>query len=126
VIGGKAMYRNPQMKVEFKASRVSGIYLDPVCKRRLKQYQRMIIEEHRQGSPNMHNEWNKEYTEKWLRNGPCILIEPDYLAMEALQDARFTTAEKNHLEHGYTVVKLIDIETFEHWFANYNQIDLGM
>tara|TARA_Y100000310_G_scaffold329533_1_gene399582 strand:+ start:590 stop:958 length:369 start_codon:yes stop_codon:yes gene_type:complete len=120
-----ATWKPEMMKVEITSSNISGIYLDPISAKRRKQYDRLVIEEHRQSAPQMHTAWQRESTEDWLTRFPLVLVQVDHEAEQVLEDLHLTQAQKDDISSGWPVRIMVQVDTFNHLFSCYCQIDMG-
>jgi len=113
------------MKVEITSSDISGIYLDPMSVKRRAEYDKLVIEEHKQGCPDMHSDYNREETEDWLTRFPLVLVQVDYEAEQVLEDLYLTQAQKDDISAGWPVRIMVQVDMFNRLFSRYCQIDMG-
>lgn len=118
-------WKPKMMKVEIASSNISGIYLDPMSAKRRAEYDKLVIEEHKRGCPDMHSDYNREETEDWLTRFPLVLVQVDYEAEQVLEDLYLTQAQKDDISAGWPVRIMVQVDTFNHLFSCYCQIDMG-
>jgi hypothetical protein len=111
-----------RIKIELSEDRMGCLNIDPVNKRILRKCKRKIITNHREGCPSMHEGWQRDETIAWLNRGCCVFVQFDWLAEEIYNDLGLTKSERGDIRSGWTVIKLVDLETFDHWFLHYNEI----
>jgi hypothetical protein len=106
-----------KLKIKVSEDRCGNILLDPVNCRILRRCKRAIVANHREGSPDMHNEFQRDETVAWLNRGSCAFFnQGSQAACEVIEDLRLTGSEKRDLEHGWTVTKLVDLDLWDHLF----------
>lgn len=107
-----------KIKVRVSEDRCGNLELDPVNKRIRRRCKRAIVADHRQGFPSMHSEWNRDETVAWLNRGACAFFnQGSPAAYEVLEDLRLTGSEQRDLSHGWPVVKLVDLDLWDHLFT---------
>ena len=113
-----------KIKIEVSEDRCGNLELYPVNRRILHSCERQIIENHRKSCPQMHVEWRKGETEAWLLKQACAFFNGASQAYyEVIEGLRLSKSEQRDISHGWSVVKLVDRDLWDHYFRFSNGIE---
>ena len=107
------------IKVELSENNMGDLQIDPVNKRILRKCKKKIIANHKEGCPQMHDEYQREDTEKWLNRGSCVYVQGDWRRDEIYNELQLTRAQRRDVAQ-WSLIVIVPIDTFDNWFLQYN------
>ena len=111
-----------ELKVTMEYDRMGSLVADPVNQRVLTKMQNMVVEHHRESSPQMYaREWAEE-TEQSLRNQSVIFLQREDAIESFLEDAGVGSSDRGDLDAGWNITKLVSEEMVWHYFFFSNEM----